>query len=99
MALIEISVVPLGTEGPSVSRYVAQALTILKGASGVKYDLTAMGTIIEGELDAVLDLAKKMHNATFDQDMKRVVTAIKIDDRRDKPLTMKGKIEAVRKNI
>ena len=72
---------------------------MLKEASGVKYELTAMGTIIEGELDTVLDLAKEMHKAIFGKDVKRVVTTIKIDDRRDKTLTMWSKIDAVRKNI
>jgi len=29
----------------------------------------------------------------------RAVTTIKIDDRRDKPLTMSGKVESVRKKL
>ncbi|MEJ2746024.1 MAG: MTH1187 family thiamine-binding protein [bacterium] len=99
MALMEISVIPLGTNGPSVSRYVARALRILKEASSVEYELTAMGTIIEGDLDTLIELAKKMHKATFGKNVKRVVTTIKIDDRRDKKITMEGKIISLCKKI
>ena len=97
MALIEISIVPVGTKSSSISHYITRALGILKEIKGIKYELTPMGTIIEGNLDTLLELAKKMHKVIFNQNVKRVVTTIKIDDRQDKPLTMQGKIEAVRK--
>jgi uncharacterized protein (TIGR00106 family) len=97
MAVIEVSVVPLGTKTPSVSSYVARALGILEKAEGIKYELTPMGTIIEGDLDKILELAKEMHEITFDPEVQRVVTTIKIDDRRDKSLTMEGKITSVRR--
>ena len=96
MAVIEVSVVPLGTKTPSVSRYVARVLSILEKAEGIKYELTPMGTIIEGDLDIILNLAREMHEVIFGPEVKRVVTTIKIDDRRDKALTMKGKVDSVR---
>lgn len=96
MAIIEISVVPLGTKSPSVSRFVARSVEILKKAKGIKYELTSMGTAIEGDLDTILEIAKKMHQATFSLEVKRVVTTIRIDDRRDKALTMEGKVNSVR---
>ncbi len=99
MAIVEISVIPLGTKTPSVSRYVADALRILEKEKGIKYELTSMGTIIEGDLDKVLDLAKKMHEAVFDKEILRVVTIIKIDDRRDKPLSMEGKIKSIQDKL
>ncbi len=95
MAMLEISVVPVGTSSPSVSHFVAGALKILKEVRGVKYELTPMGTVIEGELDILLDCAKKMHRAAFGEGVKRVVTTIKIDDRVDKPLTMAAKLSSV----
>ena len=49
MAIAEISVVPLGTKTPSVSRYVARAIKVLEKQKEVKYEITAMGTIIEGD--------------------------------------------------
>jgi uncharacterized protein (TIGR00106 family) len=99
MAMIDISVVPVGTNSPSASAYVAGAVKILRNEPGIKYELTAMNTIIEGDLDHLLVLAQKMHNSAFDAGAKRVVTTIRIDDRRDKPLTIDGKIKAVKEKL
>ena len=99
MAMVEVSVVPLGTGSPSVSRYVAGAVRILQGEAGIKYQLTAMGTIIEGELETLLSLAGRMHRSAFDAGAVRVVTTIKIDERLDKPLTINGKIKAVKEKL
>ena len=99
MAMIDISVVPVGTESPSVSRYVAGAVRILQNEPGVRYELTAMNTIIEGDLEKLLALARRMHNSAFDAGAKRVVTTLRIDERRDKPLTMNSKIKAVKDKL
>lgn len=99
MAMIDISVVPVGTSGPSVSQYVAGAVRILKNEPGIKYELTAMNTIIEGDLDELLSLAQRMHRSAFDAGAKRVVTTIRIDERIDKPLTIEGKIKAVKDKL
>jgi len=99
MAIMEISVIPLGTKTPSVSKYVAEALKILEKEKDIKYELTSMGTIIEGDLRKVLNLAKKMHEAVFDKEILRVATIIKIDDRRDKPLSIEGKIKSVQEKL
>jgi len=99
MAIIDISVVPVGTQSPSVSRYIAGAVSILQNEPDIKYELTPMNTIIEGELEHLLTLAQRMHESAFDAGVKRVVTTIRIDDRRDKPLTMSGKIESVKKKL
>lgn len=95
MAMIEISIVPVGTSSPSVSNYVAKAVNMLRNEPGIKYELTAMGTVIEGELDHLLNLAMEMHRSAFDARVLRVVTNIKIDERRDKILTIEGKKKAV----
>lgn len=93
MAVAEISVVPLGV-GASVSSYVVRAVEIVK-ASGLTYELSSMGTNVEGEVAAILDLAGKVHAACFDQGAVRVLTTVKIDDRRDKKLSIDGKKSAV----
>ncbi len=99
MAMIDISVVPVGTGKPSVSEYVAGAVKLLQKEPGIKYELTAMNTIIEGDLDKLLSLAQRMHRSAFDAGAKRVVTTIRIDERRDKPLTIEGKIKAVKDKL
>ncbi len=99
MAIIDISIVPVGTSSPSVSEYVAGALRILQNEPDIKYELTAMGTIIEGELEHLLTLAGRMHRSAFDAGAMRVLTTIKVDERRDKPLTMNGKIKSVKEKL
>ena len=99
MAIIDISIVPVGTAGPSVSEFVVGAVQILQDEPGIKYELTAMNTIIEGNLEHLLALIKRMHDSAFNSGIQRVVTTVRIDERRDKPLTMAGKIEAVKKRL
>jgi uncharacterized protein (TIGR00106 family) len=99
MAIAEISVVPLGTKTPSVSQYVARAVKVLEQEKGIKYELTAMGTIMEGDLDRILAVAKKMHEQVFGEGVARVVTTVKIDDRRDKVQGMKEKLESLKKKL
>ena len=98
MVVCSITVVPLGTKSPSLSQYVASSLRVLR-ESGLKYQLTPMATIVEGELDAVLSVAAKMHSSLFSDEVMRVSTAIKIDERRDKDLTMDRKVEAVQSKL
>ncbi|TET25340.1 MAG: MTH1187 family thiamine-binding protein [Dehalococcoidia bacterium] len=93
--IAEVTVVPVGTAATSLSRYVAACLDAVKQAPDISYQLTAMGTIIQGRLQRVLELAQKMHEVPFTMGVSRVVTTIKIDDRRDKPQTMEGKVKTV----
>ncbi len=95
MAMMEISVVPLGTGTPGVSRYVAGCLQKIRD-SGLEHQLTAMGTIVVGEVDELLRLAGELHRLPFAMGAQRVVTSIKLDERRDKALSISGKVEAVR---
>lgn len=95
MAIVEVSIVPLGLSTTSLSNQVASALQPLK-ESGLRYTLTAMGTIIEGEVEEVMRCVLKMHEVPFAKGAGRVYTTIKVDDRRDKPGTIEGKLRSVR---
>jgi uncharacterized protein (TIGR00106 family) len=95
MAMMDISVVPVGTKSPSVSEFVAGALKILQDEPGIEYELAAMSTIVQGDLDRLLSLAARMHRSAFQAGALRVVTSIRLDERRDKPLTIAGKKQAV----
>jgi uncharacterized protein (TIGR00106 family) len=99
MAVAEVSIVPVGTLKTSISQYVVEAIRILRDEKDIKYELTAMGTIIEGDTDRILALAGKIHKSAFDVGAKRVVTTLKIDERRDKPLSISGKVESVKKKL
>lgn len=93
----EISVVPLGTGTTSVSTFVAACCDLLDSQEDISCQLTPMGTIIEGQLDRVLEVVRQVHEVPFNLGASRVITTLKIDDRRDKPLTMSGKLESVAK--
>ena len=97
--IAEVSIVPLGTASSSLSDYVSSCLQLLQEATDIRYELTAMGTIIEGPLDRVLSLVAKMHQVPFDKGAQRVLTTVKIDDRRDKVATMENKVGAVLKKM
>ena len=91
----EISVVPLGTGSTSLSQYVAACMAVLEGRKDVSYQLTPMGTVIEGPLGKVLEVVRQLHEVPFNQGAFRVLTSLKIDDRRDKALTIAGKVGSV----
>ena len=100
MPIMEIAIVPLGTKTPSVSKYIASSIRVLKKKKGIKYKLTSMGTIVEADsVERLLGIASKMHNKVLNSGIKRVVTTIKIDDRRDKKLTVARKIKSVKKKL
>ncbi len=94
MAIVEVSIVPLGLSTTSLSGQVASVLKPLKD-SGLHYTLTAMGTIIEGDLEEVMKCVLEMHEVPFHRGINRVYTTIKVDDRRDKPITIEGKVSSV----
>jgi len=98
MAILEISVVPIGTGDTSLSAYVADCLRMLKKEK-VRYELSSMGTNIEGDLRDLFKIALTMHQVPFKKGAKRVVTTMKIDDRRDKKGTLEGKKKAVKNKL
>ncbi len=98
MAIVFLSITPIGTGTPSVSRYVAGVEKILR-ASGLENQLTAMGTIIEGDLDEILAVVRRMHEHPFTQGAVRVSTFVKIDDRRDQEHTIEGKMRSVEEKL
>jgi uncharacterized protein (TIGR00106 family) len=99
LAIVEVVVVPMGTESPSVSKYVAECHKVLEQVKDVKYQLTPMSTILEGDLERIFELVRRMHEVPFAMGALRVGTTIRIDDRRDKELTMAGKVQSVREKL
>ena len=98
MALMEISIIPLGTGNTSLSRHVASVVKLIK-KSGLSYRLSDMGTTIEGEAGELFELAKRLHESPFSHDVKRVYTVIKLDDRRDKQATIGDKVKSVEEKL
>ena len=97
--IVEVTVVPLGTATPSLSAYVAGVEKVLAKYTNIKTLLTPMATILEGDLDEILTAVREMHETPFLNGAQRVSTRISIDDRRDKQLSMEGKIKAVKEKL
>ncbi len=94
MPMFEITIVPLGTNSPSLSKYVRISYEEIK-RSGLEFQLTPMGTCVIGSFKDVFALVEKIHNKLSALGMERISTQIKIDDRRDKKITFQSKIKAV----
>lgn len=95
-AIVAVSIAPVGSQSPSVSRFVAAAESVLRRASDVRYELGPMFTTIEGDLSRIFALIQEMQEAVFAVGAARVSTVVKIDERRDKSNTMDHKVAAVR---
>ncbi len=96
--IADFSIVPIGHEGTSVGRHVAAAVAAIKTVKGLKYEVTPMGTILEADdLETIFEAVKTAHRAVIAMGISRVESILRIDDRRDKPRTMKDKVEAVKR--
>ena len=95
MAIVAVSVTPIGTGETSVSRYVAAAEKVLREYPNLRYRLDPMFTTIEGDLREIFECIIRMHDAVAAMGAGRISSVIKIDDRRDKTATMEDKIKAV----
>jgi len=98
MVIAEVSVVPLGTGEPGLSRFVAECVRVLR-ERGVRHALTPMGTVIEGTLDEVLDAVRLLHQVPFALGALRVSTRVTLDERRDREATAGEKIASVRARL
>lgn len=94
MAILQINVVPLGTDEASISSFVAKACRAAQ-EMGLKYEVNAMSTIIEGDQDELFEAAKKMHEITLKMGAERVITSFTLDERIDKITDMENMVEAV----
>lgn len=95
--IVDLCVVPLGV-GVSVSEYVVACEKILN-AAGLKTQLHAYGTNIEGEWDAVFAAIKQCHETIHDMGAPRITTTIKLGTRTDKPQTMEDKVRSVEQKL
>jgi uncharacterized protein (TIGR00106 family) len=94
--LAEFSVVPLG-KGESVSQYVAECIRIVE-SSGIEYRINPMGTVLEGEYDQVMPIIRACHMRVMELS-DRVITSIKIDDRKGRKDMLDRKVRSVEKRL
>lgn len=83
MVVAEVSIIPLGTESPSVGRYVTAAIRELE-ASGLRCIPGPMGTTVEAEtVEEIYAAVARAQVAVFGLGVGRVYTLLKMDERRD----------------
>ena len=81
--LAELEIIPIGTQSPSLSALLAEVAKLID-RSGLDYRVGPMGTVVEGDWDRIMTLAKQCHQAVL-ASTSRVMTTIRIDDRKDRP--------------
>lgn len=95
--LVDIAVEPLGTASTSISPYVRKVLEILD-KKGIKYyPAPSMTTIELEDLTQLGYLLKEINDELEKMGVKRIITLLKIDDRRDKENSIDHKLEVVRR--
>lgn len=95
--LAEFSIAPLLGGSEHLSEAVAEMLKIVD-ASGLPYELHAMGTIVEGEWNDVMSVIEKCYRFMIDR-YPRVSVTIKIDDARGRTGRLRGKVESVERLV
>ena len=96
MVLLEFAMAPAG-QGESYSASVARILDVID-KSGLPYQLTPMGTILEGEWDEVMGVVTACFT-TMKVDAKRIGATIKIDWRDAPGGRLKGKVAKVEERV
>lgn len=96
MVLLEFAMSPTG-EGESLSRHVGRILDIID-RSGVPYQLTAMGTILEGDFDVVMGVVSDCFRA-LQADCHRIGMNLKMDYRAGSESRLRSKIDAVEGHV
>ena len=98
MVMAEFSIVPIGSGETSVSRYVAAAVSSFRSVKGLDFEVTPMGTNLAADnLDAIFEAVRKAHEAVAALGAKRMVSTLRIDDRKDKRRCMKDKVDKIKK--
>ncbi len=92
MVLLEFAMSP-GGKGESISPYVARILDVVD-KSGVPYQLTPMGTVLEGDFDAVMAVVAACYRE-LERDCTRISMNLKMDYRAGPASRLKSKIEKV----
>jgi uncharacterized protein (TIGR00106 family) len=95
--IVDLTVIPLGV-GISLSPYVAACEKVLSDA-GLKTQLHANGTNIEGEWDEVFTAIKGCHETLHEMGTPRISTIIKVGTRTDRSQTMEDKIQSVQHKL
>jgi uncharacterized protein (TIGR00106 family) len=95
--IVDLCVVPLGV-GVSLGKYIAACEKVL-AKTGLKTQLHAYGTNIEGEWEKVMEAVRQCHQTLHDMGVPRISSSIRLGTRVDREQTMEDKIRSVREKL
>ena len=91
--IVDFCIVPIGV-GVSVSTYIAACQLIFKKA-GLKTQMHAYGTNLEGDWDTVFEAIKDCDERVHEMGAPRITATIKLGTRIDREQTMEDKVQSV----
>ncbi len=94
--LVDISVEPIGTSSTSLSKYIKIAFQVLKEKGLTFYPAPSMTTIELDDISILGQIIKEIDDKLEKEGVKRVVTIIKVDDRRDKENSINHKLDVIK---
>jgi uncharacterized protein (TIGR00106 family) len=94
MVVAELALDVIG-EGTSEKTFVEAVAEVLD-ERGLAHEVTPTATVVEGELDEIFDAVRACHEACARRGAKRIVTTVRVDDRRDRRETMESMVEGFR---
>lgn len=95
--VVDIAVEPIGTSSTSISRYVRKVIEVLQSEGLKVYPAPSMTSFELDDLTRLGFILKRINDELEKEGVKRTVTILKIDDRRDKETSIDHKLEVVRK--
>ncbi len=91
--IMDVCIIPMGV-GVSVSAYVVECHKIFQKA-GLRTQLHAYGTNVEGDWDEVMAAVKACHEKVHAMGAPRITTTLKLGTRTDRSQTMEDKVSSV----
>ena len=95
--IVDLCLVPIGV-GTSLSPYIAACQSILERA-GLKHNLHAYGTSIEGDWDAVFKAVRACHEQIHEMGAPRISSSLRVGTRVDRAQSMNDKVDSVRRKV
>ncbi len=95
VTIAEFSIHPIGS-GTSVGREVKAAVRSIGRIKGLKLQVTPMATVLEStDLRKILKAVEVSHETLQRLGSKRISSMLRIDQRLDKPRSMRDKVRSV----
>jgi uncharacterized protein (TIGR00106 family) len=95
--IVDFCLVPIGV-GVSVSKYIVECEKIFNQA-GLKTNLHAYGTNVEGEWDEVFAAIKQCHMRVHEMGAPRISSTMRFGTRTDREQTLEDKIRSVQEKL